>query len=31
VEISPGVSSRGLMEPEVAELKDGRVLVIWRG
>jgi len=25
------VSSRGLMEPEVAELKDGRVLVIWRG
>ena len=31
VEISPDVSSRGLMEPEVAELKDGRVLVIWRG
>jgi len=25
------VSSRGLLEPEVAELKDGRVLVIWRG
>ena len=25
------VSSRGLMEPEVAELKNGRVLVIWRG
>jgi len=25
------VSSRGLMEPEVAELKDGRVLVVWRG
>lgn len=25
------VSSRGLMEPEVAELADGRVLVIWRG
>ena len=31
VEISPDLSSRGLMEPEVAELKDGRVLVIWRG
>lgn len=31
VEISPDVSSRGLMEPEMAELKDGRVLVIWRG
>jgi hypothetical protein len=26
-----GVSSRGLQEPEVAELKDGRVLIIWRG
>lgn len=25
------VSSRGLMEPESAELRDGRVLVIWRG
>ena len=25
------VSSRGLLEPEVAELEDGRVLVIWRG
>lgn len=25
------VSSRGLLEPEVAELKDGRVLIIWRG
>jgi len=25
------VSTRGLMEPDVAELKDGRVLVIWRG
>jgi hypothetical protein len=24
------VSSRGLMEPDVAELKDGRVLVVWR-
>ena len=24
-------SSRGLMEPEVAELSDGRVLVVWRG
>jgi hypothetical protein len=31
VEISPELSSRGLMEPEVAALKDGRVLVIWRG
>ena len=24
------VSSRGLMEPEVAELDDGRILMIWR-
>ncbi len=24
-------SSRGLMEPEVAELRDGRLLVVWRG
>jgi hypothetical protein len=24
------VSSRGLMEPDVVELKDGRVLVVWR-
>jgi len=31
VEISPHLSSRGLMEPEVAELKDGRILTIWRG
>jgi hypothetical protein len=31
VEVSPDVSSRGLMEPEVAELKGGRVLVVWRG
>ena len=31
VEISSDVSSRGLMEPAVAELDDGRVLVIWRG
>ncbi len=31
IEISPDLSSRGLMEPEVAELKDGRVLVVWRG
>jgi hypothetical protein len=31
VEISPEVSSRGLMEPEAAELADGRVLVVWRG
>jgi hypothetical protein len=31
VEISPDVSARGLMEPEIAELKDGRLLVVWRG
>lgn len=31
VEISPEHSARGLMEPEVAELKDGRLLVVWRG
>lgn len=31
VEISPALSSRGLMEPEVAELRDGRVLIVWRG
>jgi hypothetical protein len=31
VSVSREVSSRGLMEPEVAELKDGRVLVVWRG
>jgi hypothetical protein len=31
VEISPYLSSRGLMEPEVAELKDGRLLIVWRG
>jgi hypothetical protein len=31
VEVSPDVSSRGLMEPEVAELSDGRVLVVWPG
>ncbi len=29
--VSRGVSSRGLLEPEVAELKDGRLLVVWRG
>ncbi len=29
-EISPEVSARGLMEPEVAELRDGRLLVVWR-
>jgi hypothetical protein len=27
----PEMSSRGLMEPEAAELAGGRVLVIWRG
>jgi hypothetical protein len=31
VEISPDHSARGLMEPEVAELRDGRLLVVWRG
>jgi hypothetical protein len=31
VTISPEVSARGLMEPEVAELTDGRLLVVWRG
>ena len=29
--ITADVSSRGLMEPAVAELRDGRVLVVWRG
>jgi hypothetical protein len=31
VEIAPEISARGLMEPEMAELKDGRLLVVWRG
>jgi hypothetical protein len=31
VAIAPEISSRGLMEPEVAELQDGRLLVVWRG
>ena len=31
VTITDIVSSRGLMEPAVVELKDGRVLVVWRG
>src|SRR5262249_20864858 len=31
VRVAPDRSSRGLMEPEVAELSDGRVLVVWRG
>ncbi|MBM3264405.1 MAG: exo-alpha-sialidase [candidate division Zixibacteria bacterium] len=30
-EISPDRSSRGLMEPEIVELEDGRVLIVWRG
>ena len=30
-EISPEISARGLMEPEIAELNDGRLLVVWRG
>ena len=28
--VSRSISSRGLAEAEVAELKDGRVLVVWR-
>lgn len=28
--VSRSISSRGLMEPEVSELKDGRLLVVWR-
>ncbi|MBX7256727.1 MAG: glycoside hydrolase [Candidatus Hydrogenedentes bacterium] len=31
VEINPEMSARGLMEPEVVQLKDGRILVVWRG
>jgi len=31
VEIPHTLSSRGLMEPDAAELADGRVLVVWRG
>lgn len=31
VEISSEHSARGLSEPEVAELADGRLLVVWRG
>jgi hypothetical protein len=31
VEISPEHSARGLMEPEIAELTGGRLLVVWRG
>jgi hypothetical protein len=31
VSVTPDISSRGLMEPEIAELRDHRVLVIWRG
>lgn len=31
VEVTPDISVRGLLEPEVAELKGGRVLVIYRG
>src|SRR5207253_2648474 len=29
--ISAELSSRGLMEPDLAELNDGRVLVVFRG
>ena len=31
IEIRPEQSARGLMEPEVAVLRDGRILVVWRG
>ncbi|MBL9138120.1 MAG: hypothetical protein JNK85_19790 [Verrucomicrobiales bacterium] len=30
-EISPTLSARGLMEPEVAVLRDHRILIVWRG
>jgi hypothetical protein len=30
VETNPDISGRGLMEPGLAELTDGRVLVVWR-
>lgn len=30
VETNPDISGRGLMEPGLAELSDGRVLVVWR-
>ncbi len=30
VEVAPEISARGLMEPEVADLRDGRLLVVWR-
>jgi autotransporter-associated beta strand protein len=31
VSISPTLSSRGLLEPDMAQLNDGRILTIWRG
>ena len=31
IAISPQQSGRGLMEPDAAELADGRILVVWRG
>jgi len=31
IAVSPEITSRGLLEPDLAELKDGRVLVVWRG
>ncbi len=30
LEVSPEVSARGLMEPDATELRDGRLLVVWR-
>lgn len=30
-EIEPTRSARGLMEPDLAQLRDGRLLVVWRG
>jgi hypothetical protein len=30
VAVSPDVSSRGLMEPAVTQLTDGRLLIVWR-
>jgi hypothetical protein len=31
LEIPAEQSARGLMEPEAAELRDGRLLIVWRG
>ena len=31
VQIAPDLSSRGLLEADLAELNDGRIIVVWRG